>query len=66
VPFTVKVKSAEPTFREVGLMEVVVGTGLFTVRVWAPEVPPPGAGFVTVMERVPEERRSEARTVAVS
>ena len=29
VPFTVKVKVASPTFLDVGLIEVVVGTGLF-------------------------------------
>ena len=51
VPSTVSVKPAFPAKVEVGLMEVMVGAG-FTVAVTLkfklPEVPPPGAGFVTV------------------
>jgi len=36
-----------------GETELVVGMGLFTVSVWALDVPPPGAGFTTVTEWVP-------------
>ena len=53
VPFTVRVNCAPPAVVEVGEMLVVVGTGFFTVNVCAPDVPPPGAGFTTVMESVP-------------
>jgi hypothetical protein len=41
---------------EVGKIEVIVGTGLFTVKVaaaLAADVPPPGAGLVTETANVP-------------
>ena len=63
VPVTVKVNCAPPASVEVGLIAVVVGTGFFTVKVCAPEVPPPGPGFTTVMESVPPTAISEAGTV---
>jgi len=50
VPVTVIVKPESPTVLVSGEIELVVGTGLFTVKVWAFEVPPPGAGFVTMIE----------------
>jgi hypothetical protein len=50
---------------DVGEMEVVVGTGFFTVKVCAPDVPPPGAGFTTVMESVPPTVMSTAGMVIV-
>jgi hypothetical protein len=53
VPLTVSVKDNPPAVTGVGLMEVVVGTGLLTVSVCAPEVPPPGVGFTTVIVSVP-------------
>ena len=66
MPFTVIVNSASPTLFEVGEIDVVVGTGLLTVKVWALDVPPPGVGFVTVIENVPAVVRSLVKIVAVS
>jgi hypothetical protein len=69
VPFTVSVKSGPPAAVEVGVKEVVVGTGFVvavTVNVCALEVPPPGVGFVTVIDAVPVASTSEARIVASS
>jgi hypothetical protein len=66
VPFIVSVKVASPTFLLVGKILVVVGTGLFTVNVCAFEMPPPGAGFVTVILNVPAVVRSLAGIVAVN
>ena len=45
---------------------MVVGTGLFTVRTWALDVPPPGVPLVTVILKVPLVVRSDARMEAVS
>ena len=53
VPVSVSVKPLLPKVVDVGEIEARVGTGLFTVSVCAPDVPPPGAGFTTVMESVP-------------
>src|SRR6266699_156094 len=66
VPFTVSVNAAAPTILFVGEMLVVVGTGLFTVRTCAFDVPPPGVGLNTVMLNVPAVVRSLARIVAVT
>jgi hypothetical protein len=49
VPFTVSVKDAPPAVTDVGLILVVVGRGLKTVKVCALEVPPPGVGLKTLM-----------------
>ena len=48
VPFTVNVNCAPPAVAQVGLIELVVGTGLLIVNVCGFDVPPPGAGFTTV------------------
>ena len=66
VPFTVKVNCAPPAVAQVGLIEVVVGTGLLIVKVCAFDVPPPGAGFTTVTDAVPAFATRAAVTVAVS
>jgi hypothetical protein len=66
VPFTVKVKSALPAVIQVGLIEVVVGTGLLIVNVTELDVPPPGGGLTTVMDAVPAVATFAAGTVAVS
>ena len=66
VPFTVIVNPASPTVLLDGEMLVVVGTGLFTVKVRAFDVPPPGAGLNTVILNVPAVFKSLARMVAVS
>jgi hypothetical protein len=54
-----------PTFVEVGEMEARVGERLLTVKVCDPEVPPPGAGFVTVTVIAPPEAMFAAGTVAM-
>jgi hypothetical protein len=66
VPFTVSVNAAPPAVAEAGLRPVVVGTGLLIVKVWALEVPPPGAGFTTVTEAVPAVAMSAAVIAAVN
>jgi hypothetical protein len=60
VPFTVNVNAAPPAVALVGESEVIAGTGLFTVNVDIPDVPPPGAGFVTVALSVPAVAMSAA------
>ena len=66
VPLTVRVNPASPAVLVVGEMLVVVGTRLLTVNVCALEVPPPGAGFVTVMLNVPAVVKSLAGMEAVT
>jgi len=65
VPVTVRVNCAPPAVVEVGEILVVVGTGFLTVKVCAPDVPPPGAGFTTVMESVPPTVMSPAGMVTL-
>lgn len=66
VPFTVSVKAASVTDLLAGEMLVVVGATLFAVNTCALEVPPPGAGFITVMLNVPAVVRSLAGMEAVT
>jgi hypothetical protein len=66
VPLTVNVKAAPPANVLVGESDVSVGNGLFTVNGEFPEVPPPGAGFVTVTLKVPAVAMSPARIAAVT
>jgi len=66
VPFTVKMKSALPAAIQVGLIEVVVGTGLLIVNVTEFDVPPAGGGLTTVMDAVPAVATFAAGTMAVS
>ncbi len=66
VPFTVNVKPAPPTIALEGESVVIVGAGLFTVNVAFPDVPPPGAGFVTVTLNVPAVAMSAAVIAAVT
>ena len=47
VPFTVSVKAAPPTVTPFGESELMLGTGLSTVKLTVLEMPPPGAGLVT-------------------
>ena len=65
LPLTVSVKADPPTAAFVGEREVIVGTGLTTGKVEVPEVPPPGAGLVTVTLSDPVLVMSEAGTAAV-
>jgi hypothetical protein len=67
LPLTVSVKAAPPAVRDVGLMLEITGTGgSLIVKVWALEVPPPGAGLNTVTEAVPAVAMSAAVIAAVS
>ena len=66
VPFTVRVKAAPSTNALDGDSEVMVGAGLFTAKLAGFDVPPPGAGLVTVTLKVPALAMSEARMAAVS
>ncbi len=67
-PNTVNVKPALPAVTDKGETELVTGTvlGLPTMNTCAPEVPPPGAGLVTVTLNEPIVLRSEARIPAVN
>jgi hypothetical protein len=64
-PFTVSVNPPEPASVLVGKIVVIAGTGLFTVKFTEFEVPPPGAGLVTVTGSVPALATSPARIAAV-
>ena len=66
LPLTVSVNATPLALAVVGLRLVVAGTGLLIVRVWALEVPPPGAGVNTVTEAVPATAMSAAGIAAVN
>jgi len=53
VPLTVRVKPVPPTSVLAGERDVIAGGGLFTTKGEFADVPPPGAGFVTVTLNVP-------------
>src|ERR1700680_1851355 len=65
VPFTVRVNAAPPADALVGESEVIVGTGLLTANGELADVPPPGAGFVTVTLNDPAVAISVAVIAAV-
>jgi hypothetical protein len=65
LPFTVTVNDAPPALALAGESELIVGTGLLIGNVQAPEVPPPGAGLMTVMFAEPLAEISLAGTWAV-
>src|SRR2546425_1184541 len=65
-PVTVSVNAAPPTAALVGESERRAGTGLVTLKLSAPERPPPGAGLKTVTSVVPGNAMSAAEIVAVS
>ena len=68
VPFTVSENAAEPAAMLAGASEVIVGAGLFAaliVKFTAAEVPPPGAGLVTVTGVVPAVVTALAAMVAL-
>ena len=64
VPLMVTRRAADPTSAFAGLTPVIEGTGLFTVKLTADEVPPPGAGLCTVSFAVVPSARSVAGMVA--
>jgi hypothetical protein len=63
-PVTVSVNAAPPTPAELGFSDVAVGDGLLIVNVSGLEVPPPGAGVITVTVAVPAVAMSAAVTAA--
>jgi hypothetical protein len=66
VPVTVSVNAAPPAVALEGESDVIVGAGLFTVKFDAVEVPPPGAGLVTVTGNVPAVAMAVAGIAAVT
>jgi hypothetical protein len=66
VPAIVTVVLAAPAVIELGLIAVIAGEGLFTAKLAAEDVPPPGAGFCTVIGSVELAAKSEAGTAAVN
>jgi hypothetical protein len=66
LPFTVMVNPAVPALTELGVIDVRLGCGLFTVNVTALDGPPPGAGLVTVTAGVPAVTTSPAKIAAVT
>src|SRR5207237_5724910 len=66
LPVSVSVKPAPPTIALAGDSDVSVGAGLFTANVCAADVPPPGAGVITVTCGVPAVAMSAAGIAAVS
>jgi hypothetical protein len=64
VPVALRVNAPLPTAAVLGLIELSVGDGLLTVNVFAPDVPPPGAGLNTVTWTVPAVAMSAAEICA--
>jgi hypothetical protein len=65
VPVTSSVVSADPTGTLAGLILLIAGTGLFTEKSTDEDVPPPGAGFVTVSFPIAPFARRLAESVAL-
>jgi xanthosine utilization system XapX-like protein len=66
VPLIVSVKAAPPAVALVGENDVIAGTGLLMEKFWVPEVPPPGAGLVTLTVTTPAVAMSGAVITAVN
>jgi hypothetical protein len=66
VPVRVNVKAAPPAVAEVGAIDVSAGAEPLIANMRVPDVPPPGAGFVTVTVAVPAVAISAAVITAVS
>lgn len=66
VPLTVREKAAAPTVALEGDREERVGDALLMMKETAVEVPPPGAGLVTVTLTTPTVRMSGAVMAAVN
>ena len=68
VPVNVRVNAAPPTVALVGLIMLSVGAGLGVLEmlktIAGVEVPPPGAGLVTVTLALPTVAMSAAGTVS--
>jgi hypothetical protein len=66
VPFTVSVNAGPPASPLAGNSVDTVGTGFATINGVPVDVPPPGAGFVTVIEDVLAVAISAAVIAAVT
>jgi hypothetical protein len=66
LPLTVSVKPVDPAVAVFGEMDASAGAGLLTLNVAAVELPPPGGGFITVTEAVPDAAKSVVVIAAVS
>ncbi len=66
LPFTARLKPAEPALIDAGTRLVMMGAGFTTVTVCEFDVPPPGVGFNTVTKAVPPDAMSLSLTIAVS
>ena len=66
VPVRVSVNAAPPAVALVGESDVRLGDEPVTANVTEALVPPPGAGFVTVMGKLPTVKRSVANIEAVT
>jgi hypothetical protein len=65
-PLTVRVKPGPSAVALPGEIELMAGTGLLTVNVFAFDVPPPGGAFTTLTKAVPAVSMSDSGTVALS
>src|SRR2546430_14548551 len=65
-PLTVSVNAPVPTIPTAGERLPITGTGLKTASVAGAELPPPGAGWETVIGNVPVAVISDARVTAVN
>jgi hypothetical protein len=65
VPVTLTESPLLPAGALAGARPAIAGTGFVTEKLNAPEVPPPGAGVVTVTVRVPALATSAAVSCAV-
>jgi len=66
VPVTLSVNPPEPATAAVGAMTVADGAGFPIVKLRLADVPPPGAGLLTVTAAIPALARSVAVTAAVN
>ena len=66
VPVAVSVKPAPPAMTVPGEIAVSVGGAAVTVSVRAPDAPPPGVGFTTVIDKLPAPATSDAGIAAVT
>jgi hypothetical protein len=64
LPVTVSVKLALPVTAELGLSNVIFGAGALIAKLRAVDVPPPGAGVMTVTVAVPTLAMSVAEIAA--
>src|SRR5947209_974262 len=66
VPVAVSVKPAPPAMTVPGEIAVSVGGAAVTVSVRAPDAPPPGVEFTTVIDKLPAPATSDAGIAAVT